>query len=79
MARITVTLPDTLHKQVLKIAHKENDSISYTTARLIEIGLMVMSNKNKKENKTNELEEYCQKLIITFLNFRSFNVSFRMG
>jgi hypothetical protein len=64
MARITVTLPDTLHKQVLKIANKESDSLSYTTAKLIEIGLMVMSNKNKNENKTSELKEYCQKLII---------------
>jgi hypothetical protein len=64
MARFTVTLPDVLHKQVLKIANKESDSISYTTAKLIEIGLIVMSNKNKNANKSNELEEYCQKLII---------------
>ena len=31
MDRITVTLPDNLHKQVIKIAGKENDSLSYTT------------------------------------------------
>ena len=66
MARITVTLPDNLHKQVLKIAGKENDSLSYTTTRLVEIGLMVMDNKaeNKDEKKASDIEEYCQKLII---------------
>lgn len=66
MARITVTLPDNIHKQVLKIAGKENDSLSYTTTRLVEIGLMVMNNKaeNKGGNKASDIEEYCQKLII---------------
>ena len=66
MARITVTLPDNLHEQVLKIAGKENDSLSYTTTRLVEIGLMVMSSKaeNKDEKKPSDIEEYCQKLII---------------
>lgn len=66
MARITVTLPDNIHDQVLKIAGKENDSISYTTTRLVEIGLMVMNSKteNKNENKASDIEEYCQKLII---------------
>ncbi|HAU0201965.1 TPA: hypothetical protein JBF29_04490 [Legionella pneumophila] len=66
MARITVTLPDNLHKQIIKIAGKENDSLSYTTTRLVEIGLMVMNSKseNKDEQKTANIEEYCQKLII---------------
>ena len=66
MARISVTLPDNLHEQVLKIVGKENDSLAYTTARLIEIGLMVMNSKaeNKDEKKTSDIEEYCQKLII---------------
>lgn len=66
MARITITLPDQMHEQVLKLAGKEQDSISYTTTRLIEIGLMVMNNKSeKKEDKImDEVEEYCQKLII---------------
>lgn len=66
MARITVTLPDKMHEQVLTLAGKEKDSISYTTTRLIEIGLMVMNNKSeKKDDKiSDEAEEYCQKLII---------------
>ncbi len=65
MARITVTLPNNLHDQVLKIAGKENDSLSYTTTRLVEIGLMVMNNKTEnKDEKKSDIEEYCQKLII---------------
>jgi hypothetical protein len=66
MARITVTLPENIHQQILKIAGKENDSLSYTVTRLVEIGLMVMNSKseNKDERKTSDLEEYCQKLII---------------
>lgn len=66
MARISVTLPDNLHEQIIKIAGKEKDSLSYTTTRLIEIGLMVMNNKseNKDEKKTSDIDEYCQKLII---------------
>lgn len=66
MARITVTIPNNIHSQVLKIADKENESISYTVSRLTEIGLMVLSsNKDKKNEFTvNEIDEHCQKLII---------------
>lgn len=66
MARITVTLPDNSHAQILKMAGKENESISFTVSRLIDIGLMVLSsNKNKKdEPSVNEIDEHCQKLII---------------
>lgn len=65
MTRITVTLPDPIHQQVIKIAATENDSLSYTIVRLVEIGLMVLNSKEDgSTNQTNELEEYCQKLII---------------
>ena len=66
MARITVTMPENLHEKVLKMAGKEDDTISYTVTRLVEIGLMVMNNKNenKTDSKTSDLEDYCQKLII---------------
>lgn len=66
MARITVTMPDNIHEKVLKLAGKEDDSISYTVTRLLEIGLMVMDSKNEKksDDKSTELEDYCQKLII---------------
>lgn len=66
MARVTVTIPDNIHEQILTIAGKENDSLSYTVSRLIEIGLMVMNSKkdNVDDPKTTDLEEHCQKLII---------------
>lgn len=66
MARISISIPDNIHQQVVKMAGKENDSISYTISRLVDIGLMVMNSKdkNKDEKKPEEIEEYCQKLII---------------
>jgi hypothetical protein len=66
MARITVTMPDNIHEKVLKLAGKEDDSVSYTVTRLLEIGLMVMDSKNEKNSAdtSTELVEYCQKLII---------------
>lgn len=63
MTKITVSLPENIHQQILKLAQDENDSISYTVTRLVEIGLLVLQNK-KEKNNSNELEEHCQKLII---------------
>ena len=66
MPRITITIPDNLHKDVVKMAGKENDSVSYTVARLIELGLLVMNSKDKKDDEKTDtdLEDYCYKLII---------------
>lgn len=63
MARITITIPDNLQSQIVKMAGKENESISYTTTKLIDIGLMVMK-KGESKKQDNNIEEYCQKLII---------------
>lgn len=64
MARMTFTLPDPIHQQILEIADKEKDSLSYTTTRLVEIGIKVLESSTTRQAKDNELEEYCQKLII---------------
>lgn len=63
MSRITITFPDSMLKKVKKTAEKENQSLSYTVTKMVEIGLMVMESNNKKKDKS-ELEAYCQKLII---------------
>ena len=63
MTKITVSIPENIHEQILKIAEEENDSISYTVTRLVEIGLMVVNNK-PEQKVANQLEEYCQKLVI---------------
>lgn len=63
MARITVTIPEDIHQTILQIAKEENNSVSHTVAHLVEIGIMVI--KSKHENsRPDDLEEYCQKLII---------------
>lgn len=66
MARITITIPDNLHTQVLKLAKKEGGSVSYTVARLVELGLLVTNNKNQKQDDhaVSKVDDYCNKLII---------------
>ncbi|MCW8419974.1 MULTISPECIES: hypothetical protein [Fluoribacter] len=65
MARITITMPDSLHAQVLKFSKKEQSSVSYTIAKLVELGLIVANNKNQKqEEQPSKIEEHCNKLII---------------
>ena len=66
MARITITIPDNLHTQVLKLAKKEGGSVSYTVSRLVELGLLVTSNKNQKQEDqvVSKIDEHCSKLII---------------
>ncbi|SFM08079.1 hypothetical protein [Legionella jamestowniensis] len=65
MARITITMPDSLHAQVLKFSKKEQSSVSYTISKLVELGLLVANNKNQKqEEQPSKIEEHCNKLII---------------
>lgn len=65
MARITITMPDSLHAQVLKFSKKEQSSVSYTISKLVELGLLVANKKNQKqEGQPSKVEEHCNKLII---------------
>ncbi|MFP3773640.1 hypothetical protein SC813_15420 [Legionella pneumophila serogroup 1] len=65
MARITITMPDSLHTQVLKFSKKEQASVSYTVSKLVELGLLVANNKNQnKDDQPSKIEEHCNKLII---------------
>ena len=66
MARITITIPDNLHMQVLKLAKKEDGSVSYTVSRLVELGLLVANNRKQKQEEqiVSKVDEYCNKLII---------------
>jgi len=65
MSKISITLPEDMHTQIIKIAGKKKESISYTTTKLIEIGLRVLDSQNtpKDEPKPTKLEEYWQMLI----------------
>ena len=65
MARITITLPDNLHEQVLKLAKKDGGSVSYTVTKLVELGLILTNKSNKNEEKyISKMDEHCNKLII---------------
>lgn len=66
MARVTITIPDNLQAQVLKLAKREGGSVSHTISKLIEMGFLIANNKSKseKEESSKKIEEHCQKLII---------------
>lgn len=65
MARVTITIPDNLQAQVLKLAKKEGGSVSHTISKLIEMGFLIANkNKSEQEKSDKKLEEHCQKLII---------------
>ena len=51
MPRVTVTLPQDLHKKLSKYAGDNDDSLSYTITKMTEIGLMVTeSQQNQKKS-----------------------------
>lgn len=66
MPRLTITLPTNLYNKVLLLARENDDSMSYTIARMTEEGLSI--NEKKKNNKDSksihDVEEHCLKLII---------------
>ena len=66
MPRITVTLPKSILDQVIAIAGNNDESISYTIARMTELGLLVTENQNNNdgEKKLSDIEEHCYKLTI---------------
>jgi hypothetical protein len=66
MPRITITLPKSIHEQVIAIAGDNDESISYTIARMTELGLLVTENQKNSngEKKLSDIEEHCYKLTI---------------
>jgi hypothetical protein len=66
MPRITVTLPKNILDQVTAIAGDNDESISYTIARMTELGLLVTENQKNSggEKKLSDIEEHCYKLTI---------------
>lgn len=67
MPRATIHLPNDLHHKLQKIAETNDDSLSSTICRMVEIGLMV-SQKNQEEStlesRYSEIERHCFKLTI---------------
>jgi hypothetical protein len=67
MPRVTITLPNDLHEKLIKYAGDNEDSLSYTIAKMTELGLMLTeSQKEKKgpEDKFSDIEKHCFKLMI---------------
>lgn len=67
MSRVTVNLPNDLNEKFLKYAKDNGVSLSYTIAKMGEIGLMVTEKKHENktpESKFSNIEIHCFKLII---------------
>ena len=66
MPRLTITLPKDLYEKVNTIAGDSDESLSYTIAKMTELGLLVTENQKKKQSGSNhsEIEEHCYKLMI---------------
>ncbi len=67
MPRVTVTLPQDLHKKLSRYAGDNDDSLSYTITKMTEIGLMVtesQQNQKSPEDKFSDIEKHCFKLMI---------------
>ena len=61
MPRLSVTLSDATHLNLLSIATQQNDSMSNIVNYLIQLGIRYLSND---EIKTQPIEKHCQQLII---------------
>ena len=66
MPRVSITLPKDLFEKITAIAGDNDESISYTIAKMAELGLLVTENQKKKqdEKSVSDIEEHCFKLMI---------------
>ena len=65
MPRVTISIPNKLHDQLVKYAGDNDDSLSYTISKMAEIGLMVTESQSKSlEDKFTDIEKHCFKLMI---------------
>ncbi|CZP44431.1 hypothetical protein [Legionella pneumophila] len=67
MPRVTVSLPKDLYEKLVNYAGDNDDSLSYTIAKMSEIGLMVTENKDEvksPEDRFSTIEKHCFKLVI---------------
>lgn len=60
MIRLTISLPQAMHKHISVLAIENNSSLSKVINQLLIIGVQNWDNKSE----TNPLERHCQQLII---------------
>ena len=65
MPRLSITLPKDLYDKVVAISGDNDESMSYTIAKMTELGLLVTENQKKNKAKSlSDIEEHCYKLTI---------------
>lgn len=66
MPRLSITLPKDLYEKISSISGDNDESMSYTIAKMTELGLLVKESQENGKGKKNisDAEEHCLKLII---------------
>jgi hypothetical protein len=65
MPRLSITLPKDLYDKVADISGDNDESMSYTIAKMTELGLLVTENQKKNKVKSlSDIEEHSYKLMI---------------
>ena len=64
MSRLTISLPDNLHKRLSSLAIKNDDSMSNLINQLIQVGLQHWFEKNAPLKSNHLAEKHCHQLII---------------
>ena len=66
MPRLTITLPKDIYEKIQAVSGEQEESMSFTIAKMTELGLLVTENQknNNGVKKLSEIEEHCFKLII---------------
>ena len=65
MPRLSITLPKDLYDKITVISGDNDESMSYTIAKMTDLGLLVTENQKKNKAKVlSDIEEHCYKLTI---------------
>ena len=64
MSRLTISLPDNLHKHISALAIKNNDSMSNMINQLVQVGLHNWFKDADNSKATPAVEKHCHQLIM---------------
>lgn len=64
MSRLTISIPDNLHRRIASLAMKDNNSMSNIINQLLQTGLHYWYEKNEISKTEPVVERHCHQLII---------------
>ena len=51
MPRLTITLPKDIYEKIQAVSGEQEESMSFTIAKMTELGLLVTENQKKKQGR----------------------------